>query len=272
MLSNMERLSEEIHHAVQFKTWYPFGHAPIGESQSIWNSWGLHLDTLVWTWIAMAMLIAFALVQRRQLALVPKSRSSQNLLEMVWDFFAGIAHDLVGEDAKRYMPIVLSVFFFVLFGNLFGLIPMFIPYTRDVNTTVGLALFSFLAFTYFGVAKKGFGKWVLHFMDPVPSLAHTLEGGMKYIMIPILFVLFVALNFIEEFARIISLSMRLFGNIMGKHIVMAILLGLTVFLNFIFEPLPIFVWLIGLIASMVQAMIFALLTLAYIAGAVGEHH
>lgn len=272
MPDNMEKLSEEIHHAVQFKTWYPFGHAPTGEVQSIWNSWAIHMDTLVWTWVAMAALISFALVMRKQLAVLPRARGPQNFLEMIWDFFGGIAHDLVGEDANRYMPIVLSVFFFVLLGNLFGLIPTFIPFTRDVNTTVGLALFSFFAFTYFGIAKKGFGKWLLHFMEPVPQLAHTLEGNLKFVMIPVLFVLFVVLNFIEEFARIISLSMRLFGNIMGKHIVMAILLGLTVFLNFIFEPLPLFVWLIGLIASVVQAMIFALLTLAYIAGAVSEHH
>jgi len=269
---NMQKLSEGIRHAVEFHTVYPLGHAPATETQSIWNAWGVHLDTLVWTWVAMAILIVFALIIRGRLKMVPEANSSQNFLEMIWDFFAGIAHDLVGEDADRYMPIVVSVFFFVLLGNLFGLIPTFIPYTRDVNTTVGLALFSFLAFTYFGMAKKGFWGWVTHFMQPVPQLAHTLEGGMKYVMIPLLFVLFVLLNIIEEFARIISLSMRLFGNIMGKHIVMAILLGLTVFLSVVFEPLPIFVWMIGLIASMVQAMIFALLTLAYIAGAVGEHH
>ncbi len=271
-MPNMERLSEEIRHAVQFETRYPFGHEPLTATQGVWNSWGVHLDTLVWTWIAMAMMIVLALYVRKRIIMLPAARSPQNLLEMVWDFFDGIAQDLVGHEAKRYMPMVVSIFFFVLFGNLFGLIPIFIPYTRDVNTTVGLALFSFLAFTYYGMAKKGFLGWVTHFMQPVPQLAHTLEGGLKYVMIPILFVLFVVLNIIEELARIVSLSMRLFGNIMGKHIVMTILLGLTWFLSFIFEPLPIFVWLIGLIASMVQAMIFALLTLAYVAGAVGEHH
>lgn len=272
MSANMEKLSEEIQHAVEFTVVPLFGHKLEEHGQSIWNTWGIHLDTLFWTWVAMAVLILAAFQVRRQLKLVPAGASLQNFLEMVYDFFHGIARDLVGEEAKRYMPVILTVFFFVLFGNLFGLIPTFKPYTRDVNTTVGMALFSFLAFTYYGIVKKGFLKWVLHFMDPVPKLAHTLEGGMKVVMIPILFVLFVALNLIEEFARIISLSMRLFGNIMGKHIVMAILLGLTVFLSAVFWPLPLFVWMIGLIASIVQAMVFALLTLAYIAGAVGEHH
>lgn len=268
---NMKALTEEIQHAIEFKTVYPLGHMR-HHAQSIWNPWGVHLDTLVWTWVGMAMLIALALYIRPRLQRLPEARSPQNFLEMIWDFFAKIAHDLVGDQTNRYMPVVITIFFFVLFGNLFGLIPTFIPYTRDVNTTVGLALFSCLTFTYFGFAHKGFRGWLLHFIDPVPHLWHNLEGAVKYLMTPFLLVLFLALNIIEETARVISLSMRLFGNIMGKHIVMAILLGLTVFLSLVFEPLPLFVWLIGLIASIVQAMIFALLTLAYISGAVAEHH
>lgn len=267
---DMKKLTEEIQHAVQFKTVYPFGHQV--KTQGLWNPWGIHMDTIFWTWVGMGILMVFAFMARGRLKRLPEARSSQNFLEMIWDFFARIAHDLVGDEANRFLPVVLSIFFFVLLGNLFGLIPMFIPYTRDVNTTVGLAIFSFLTFTYFGLAHKGFKRWLFHFVDPVPHLWHNLEGAVKYLMTPFLFVLFLALNIIEEGARIISLSMRLFGNIMGKHIVMAILLGLTVFLSFIFEPLPLFVWMIGLIASIVQAMIFSLLTLAYIAGAVGEHH
>lgn len=269
-MPDMSQMTEGIKHAVEFHNWYlPWYHESPG---ALWNSGVIHGDTLFWTWVSMALLVVFAVYLRGRLQVVPDKYSAQNVVEWMWDFFGGIAHDLVGNEASRYMPIVMTIFFFVLMGNMFGLIPTFIPYTRDVNTTVGLALFSFMAFTYYGIVKKGFFRWVLHFTDPVPSLRHTLEGPLKYIMIPPLFVLFVALNFIEETARVISLSMRLFGNIMGKHIVMAILLGLAVFLTKFFDVLPIFVWLIGLIASIVQAMIFALLTLAYIAGAVGEHH
>jgi F-type H+-transporting ATPase subunit a len=266
-------LTREIQKAVEFKNWYPFGHEPPpGTPAGLWNPWVVHVDTLFWTWVAMGVLILLALYLKPRLTLVPEKFSVQNVLEWIWDFFYGIAHDMMGGEAFHYMPVVMTIFFFVLLGNLFGLIPALIPYTRDANTTVGLALYSFMAFTYYGIAKKGFLKWVFHFTEPVPALHRTLEGPLKYIMIPPLFLLFVILNFIEETARIISLSMRLFGNIMGKHIVMAVLLGLTVFLLKIFDVLPIFVWLIGLIASIVQAMIFALLTLAYISGAVGEHH
>ena len=99
-------------------------------------------------------------------------------------------------------------------------------------------------------------------------------GYYKHLIIkPLLLgILMLPITIIDELARPITLAMRLFGNIMGKHIIMAIMLGLTVFLSYVFEPLPLFMLFIGLIASIVQGMVFALLTLAYISGAVGEHH
>jgi len=272
MALGLERVGEEVQKAISFKT------GPLLGLQNV------HIDTVIWTWVAMVILIGFALVMRRRLLLVPEARGAQNFLEMTWEFFSNIAGDLLGNKANLYMPIIFTIFCFVLVGNLFGLLPSVTiagiecpgPYTRDINTTVALAVFSVVAFNAFGIINKGFFGWLAHFPGPLKELWHSIEGPAKYIMVPFMGVLFLLINSIEQVARLVSLSMRLFGNIMGKHIVMAVLYGLAVFSPIILRPVvdtvPLFVWLIGLIASIVQALIFPLLTLAYIAGAVAEHH
>lgn len=270
-MSNFSKLSHHIQNAIKFENAYPYGYHHVAKGAII-NPYVVHWDTVVWTWIGMGLLILAAFIIRKNLSLIPKPFSLQNIVEWIWDFHEGIAKEMLGEEAYQYMSVIMTIFFFVLMGNLFGLIPLFNPYTRDANTTVGLAIYSFCAFTYYGLKKKGIVNWIKHFMHPIPELAHSLDGALKYLMIPLLFPFFIFLNIVEETVRIVSLSMRLFGNIMGKHIVIAVLLGLAAYITLIFDPLPIFVWLIGLIASIVQALIFSLLTLAYIAGAVAELH
>lgn len=239
----------------------------------------VHIDTLAYSWAIVLLLSVMALWLRPRLKLLPGPLSLQHLLEMLVGMFTGMAENLMGHEGRKYVPFVLTLFVFILCCNWTGLIPTLIPPSRDVNTTVGLALVSFLAFNFFGIRKKGLFRWIRHFIDPIPKLWREMEGWQKHVFCTLLLPLFLALNIVEEVARIISLSMRLFGNIMGEHVAAAVFLGLVTFMwfggfwaGFLFEPFPLFIWMIGLLAGFIQALVFSLLTLAYIGGAVGEHH
>ena len=262
----MEEFAHHVEHALHFKSLTIGGYT-------------VHIDTLAYSWGIVILLALVAFIVGSRLKQVPKALSLQHLFEMLLNMFNGMAENLMGREGRKYVPFVATLFIFILCSNWTGLIPTFIPPSRDVNTTLGLALISFLAFNLFGIQKKGLFKWIAHFIDPIPKLWHDMEGAMKYIFVPILLPLFLVLNIVEEVARIVSLSMRLFGNIMGEHVVIAVFLGLVTFMSFggtwvgiVFEPFPLFIWMLGLLAGFIQALVFSLLTLAYISGAVMEHH
>lgn len=191
--------------------------------------------------------------------------------------------------------------------------------TVSFNTTLALAIISFFAFNIYGLKKYifpssaghahdhegdehhhhsaggigGFFGWLGHFIQPTPMLYHSLEGGMKVLVVP-LFFLFLCLNIVEELARILSLSIRLFGNISGEHQVKVNLLGvLNTFLgnslamfktgNLLGGPgflalagliwgASIFATCLGALAGFIQAMVFMILSLVYIAHAVADEH
>ena len=192
--------------------------------------------------------------------------------------------------------------------------------TASYNTTLALAIISFLAFNFFGLKKNifpalgasshdhdgdehhhhsgggglmGIWTWLCHFVNPVPSLAKTLEGPLKALVLP-LGVLFLCLNIVEEVARILSLSIRLFGNISGEHQVKVNLLSvIQQFLGSSFTGLKagalgtgagfgllagliwgasLFTTLLGTLAGFIQAMVFTILSLVYIAHAVADEH
>jgi F0F1-type ATP synthase membrane subunit a len=197
---------------------------------------------------------------------------------------------------------------------------MFEPPTASYNTTLALALISFFAFNVFGMMKHmgigqsahhhhhegeahahhssnpiiGFGNWVLHYVQPTPMLWRSMDGAMKYTLVPLLGLLFICLNIMEEFARILSLSLRLFGNISGEHQVKLTLMDvMRSFLTQSFLSLKsgnvllgpawmgvagmiwgaaMFATLLGALAGFVQAMVFTMLSLVYIAHAVADEH
>lgn len=195
----------------------------------------------------------------------------------------------------------------------------FEPPTASYNTTLALALISFLAFNWFGIKKQVFPKWgatpththddhhhhakggplglvswIGHFAQPTPMLWASMEGGLRYTLVPLLAVLFICLNIVEEVARVLSLSLRLFGNISGEHQVKASLLGvmraflgqsLTGFqagsmiqgpgwllVSGLIFGASLFATLLGALAGFVQAMVFTMLSLVYIAHAVADDH
>lgn len=231
-----------------------------------------HIDTIFFTWVVMAILIIAALITKKRLTLIPSPLSLQHIFELLIGAFDDLAKEVIGEEGKKYTPFVATIFIFILLCNWLGIIPLCIPPSQDYNTTLALAIISFIGFNFYGIKKRGSWKWFTHYVEPVPNIARSMEGLTKYSIVPFLVLLFIPLNLIEELARIISLSVRLFGNIMGEHTVIVILLGLVVTSSYILDPIPILVSLIGLLAGAIQALIFAILTLFYIGGAVGEHH
>ncbi|MCL5036685.1 MAG: F0F1 ATP synthase subunit A [Chloroflexi bacterium] len=269
-----------------------------GVPEHLYNFYGItfqtntiHLDTLAMTWLVMLVILVIGIVAHFSIRWIPTP--IQSLFEHIYAYFEDLGETLISKNIDKYIPFVMTLFIFVLACNWIALIPGFIPPTRDYNTTLALAVIAFIGFTYFGIMKNiedekshevkgikgillGVWHWMLHFIEPLPDLWISMEGAMKWILCPILLVMFLILNIIEEVIRIVSLSVRLMGNIMGEHMVTGVFLWLTLFMaQEWLKPMnwitSIFVGLLGALTGFIQAFIFAVLTLAYIAGVVEGH-
>ncbi len=234
--------------------------------------WGIP-DHVTYTWLVMILLAAVAFAASRQLGLVP--RGAQNVLEVVLEQFQGMIDDVIGPHGRRYLPLIATLGLFILTGNLLSLVPGAAGPTANLNTTAACALVVFFAYHWIGLRRQGVGNYVKHFMGPVPWLAP--------LMIPI--------ELISHLARPLSLSLRLFGNMTGGHILLAIiffLMGLDGLLGWALSGSPYgavvgglgslimilftvgFLYPLKILVSFLQAFIFVMLTMLYIASAV-EH-
>lgn len=201
-------------------------------------------ETLIMTWIAMAVTLLIAYLSVRSLKLVP--HGWQNAIEMVIEGLHSQIGTTMGKGGQFLAPFVISLFMFLLVSNYLGLIPTFASPTNDLNTTLGLALLVIVMVHVLGVYKKGM-HYIKHFFQPTP--------------------VFVIINAIEEVAKPITLSFRLFGNILAGEILIIILLQLMP----IWMPIPSVIWLaFSLFIGAVQAFIFTMLSMAYLANAVKE--
>ncbi len=207
-----------------------------------------------YSWLAMAILIGLALAARFSLKKTAPT-GVQNLLETVVSSLENFVVDIMGPEGKHYLTLIGSLFLFILVCNLQGLIPGFDSPTANINTTLALALVSFAATHYIGVKRHGF-KYIKHFMGPMWALAP--------LMLPI--------ELISHLARVMSLTFRLFGNMVAKHKLLLVLALLAPYI----APVPILG--LGLLVSFVQALVFTLLTMLYLSGSIeeahlgGEHH
>jgi F-type H+-transporting ATPase subunit a len=184
--------------------------------------------------------------------LVPPPRFGlRNLFEMLADTIFGLMVSVMGEkEARRFLPLIGSLFFFILFSNLLSLIPGFIPPTDTLKTNLALSVMVFLLTHIFGVRAHGL-KYFKHFLGPFLPLAP--------LMLPI--------ELISHIARPVSLAMRLLGNISADHAVVLAFFGVIPFL----VPVPFLV--MGVFVSVVQAVVFSLLTTVYISTAIAhEEH
>merc|ERR1711990_828690 len=214
-----------------------------------WNIAGLtvHGQVLLVTWLVIAILLTVSVLGTSNLERVPKGL--QNFVEAVFEYVAGIAKDQIGEyEYRPWVPFVGTLFLFIFVSNWLGaLVPwklikleegeLAAP-TNDINTTVALSLLTSISYFYGGLRKKGLGFFA-RYISPTP--------------------IFLPINILEDFTKPLSLSLRLFGNILADEIVVSVLCLLVPLI----VPLPVMV--LGLFASSVQALVFSTLSAAYIA-------
>jgi F-type H+-transporting ATPase subunit a len=203
---------------------------------------------VIYSWFAILLLIIFAVLATRKISLVPTG--GQNFFEIAISGMEEFMVDITGEEGRRFFPFVATIFIYIAFCNLMGLVPGFYPPTASINTTVACAIPVFLFTHYIGVKYHGI-KYIKHFLGPV------------WWLIPII----LPIEIIGHLARVMSLSFRLFGNITGHELVLAILFMLA---GAFFAPLPIMA--MGVFVSFVQAFVFFLLSIMYFAGSMEEAH
>jgi F-type H+-transporting ATPase subunit a len=199
--------------------------------------------------MVMAFLIIVPKLTMGKMEMVPGS--GQNFWEVMigglMDFFA---ENLGEKGAKMLFPMMATFFFYIILANMIGLIPGFMSPTSNLNITLGMTIIVWVTHHVLGFRYHGLGYYK-HFMGPSPVLA------------PFMFLL----ELISNFARLISLSMRLFGNIFAKEVLLAVLFMLA---GAFFAPLPILV--LGVLVSVIQAVVFVLLAVLYCAGAMEHAH
>jgi len=203
---------------------------------------------IVYTWVVMALLIALGYLATKTISMVPAK--AQNVFELLIAGMEDFMVEITGEEGRWLFPIVATLFIYIFACNLIGLVPGFFPPTASLNTTVSCALVVVIFTHIIGVKYHG-PKYIKHFMGPV------------WWMVPII----LPIELIGHLARILSLSFRLFGNMMGHELVLAILFGLA---GAFFAPLPIMA--LGIFVALVQAFVFFLLSIMYFSGAMEHAH
>ncbi len=212
------------------------------------DHFALKFQHVIHSWLVMIILIIGALLLTKGIQMIP--RKGQNLLEVIVGGLENFMVDITGPEGRAFFPYIATLFLYILTCNLLGLIPGFFSPTANLNTTMSMAICTFILTHIIGIKFHG-AKYIRHFMGPVWALA------------PLMFVI----ELIGHFARVMSLSIRLFGNIFGKEKVLGILFGLA---GFALAPLPIL--FLGILVSFIQAAVFMLLSIVYFAGAMEEAH
>nr|ARQ82144.1 ATP synthase CF0 subunit IV [Avrainvillea mazei] len=218
------------------------------------GNYQVHAQVLITSWIVLSIIISLSLIANKNLEFKPNGL--QNLTEYITEFIRDLANTQIGEDdGSRWVPFLGTLFLFIFVSNWLGaLIPwklielpngeLAAP-TNDINTTVALALLTSLAYFYAGLQKKG------------------LNYFKRYIS-PAVFLL--PINILEDLTKPLSLSFRLFGNILADELVVGVLITLVPLI------IPIPIMLLGLFTSAIQALVFSTLAGAYIGESLEEHH
>lgn len=212
---------------------------------------------LLWSGVVIVFLATLSYLGTRNMAPVPGRL--QNALEYVVGTLNEFVKGIIGPGGEKHTPFVGTLFLFILLNNLIGMVPGAMAPTSSLNTTVALALLTFVYVQYHGIRAHGVVGRLKHLAGPIPALAP--------LMLPI--------EIIGELARPLSLSIRLFGNIFGEEQVIVILAGLAYFvLPFVPIPYQLPMLLFGIFTSFVQALVFSMLACVYISLTAGEaeHH
>ena len=197
--------------------------------------------TLIMTWIIMLILVLLSWMVTRGLTSKGTFSKGQNLLESLIDLINNQIQEVSGKHPGQYLPFIGTLFIFIAVSNILTIVPGYIAPTSSLSTTVALAVSVFIAVPLFGISNQGIKKYLKQYIQP------------NVLMLPF--------NIIGELSRTLSLAVRLYGNIMSGSIIVGILLTIT--------PLffPIIMQAFGLLIGVIQAYIFAILAMVYIASA-----
>jgi len=200
-------------------------------------------EPVLFTWCIMAVLTAGSWILRRRLV-TDRPSPAQAVLELLVDAVSDQIRDTVHADPRPYVPLIGTLFLFILAANWSSLIPGIEPPTAHLETDAALALIVFASIIWFGIRTRGVGGWLASFAEPT--------------------LLLMPLNLMESITRTFSLLVRLFGNVMGGAFVIGIVLSLTGLL----VPVPLMA--LELLTGTIQAYIFSVLAMVFIGGAIGE--
>lgn len=211
----------------------------------------VHWDTLITMWIAMGILIVLSLVVTRKLSIIPSK--IQSVAESIMSFFWGLVEPM-GREGKKHVPLLATLFLFILTANLIGQIPWRLYHlhegelaspTNDLNMTAAMAIIVLIYYIGAGVLKKGPG-YFKHYLKP--------------------FVAMTPFNILEDIIRPFSLAVRLFANILAGEVLIMVFIGMAAVL----VPLPFM--LFELFVALIQALVFTLLSAAYLSIAIEDNH
>jgi F-type H+-transporting ATPase subunit a len=202
---------------------------------------------VAYSWFIMAALAILSFIATRRLDIYPNKL--QNVMEATLGGIDTFLTDTMGHEGRKFFPLIATLALYILSSNLLGILPGFESPTANINTTASMAIVVFFTTHIIGVRVHGV-KYLKHFMGPIWWLSPLM----------------IVIELVGHFARPVSLTMRLFGNIKGEDIVLAVVLLLVPAL----VPLPVFVLMI--FTSLIQTVVFMLLTMMYIAGALEEAH
>jgi len=203
-------------------------------------------DYVVMCLIVALLLMVFMGLAARRAGTVPSKR--QSLLELIIQAFEGQLVEIIGEKGRQFLPLVATIGLFIFGCNLIGLVPGFMSPTSKLTVTAACALVVFFYYHWQGIKAQGPVQYLKHFFGPIPALAPLL--------LPI--------EIISHFSRVVSLSIRLFGNIFAEELLIVVMASIIPF----FLPLPFMA--VALFTSFIQAFVFVLLACIYIAGAVAH--
>jgi F-type H+-transporting ATPase subunit a len=181
---------------------------------------------------------------------VPEDRlGSRNIMEMAVEMVVGLSDSIIGKKGRKYVPFFGTLFIFILTSNLLGLVPGFTPPTNSFFTNLALGLVVFVVYNYHGIRENGM-HYINQFLGPVIWLSP----------------LFILIELSSHLFRPISLSIRLFGNMFGDHLVLEIFTGLTKLV------IPVLFYILGTLVSIIQAAVFTILSIIYVAMAISHEH
>ena len=214
-----------------------------------WNFITLNV-TILYTWLVMGILVGGSIWVTRNLSSEMNVSRWQHFLEIVVSIVRGEISEMTKKGADNYIPLIGTLFLFICTSNVLAVVPGYIAPTSSMTTTAALATCVFIAVPYYGISRNGVLHYVKEYFQPT------------FIFFPF--------HVMGELSRTLALTVRLFGNIMSHEKVIGILLAVTPFL------FPVVMQILGLLIGVIQAYIFAILSMVYIASALSaedeDHH